>query len=435
MGQGVIPDDWLGEYCRYTVCWPNSPQWLAVLRGVLTFPARGRFWDETTGDILNAQDVIRETFDTNLHLEEVILSCNDEALTGIANALMLLAQNQCCGEAAPQNGGIQVIIQSPLDVATPIYGSVPPASLEPGNVPPLYPGTLEEYDADKCRTAAAIVTGTIATLRNFSYISFAQTTGLTLVIIAAIAGAIIIPQFMIPVLIAAAIVTVGLNAGLVALADAIEAEYNDWVCWLYEGESTSVIVGVVSDGLDALISAIPATGVLALTLKTIALIIMDTDTLNQLFTMSQGQGAEFNCDVCTEETTCFEFTDNLEGFTILEDLGGIVTMVWDSGDMRVNYSTPPPDYCQIISPTMSYVIQSGDVANVCVTAGVTLGCVAGIKLDGDLVQLYALGTGAGDLAMDLTAYDGQTLEGIYFGYAGAGLATLTIQRVGVNCPC
>src|SRR3989304_9661396 len=92
MGQGTIPSDWEGEYCRYAVCWPNSPQWLAVLRGVLALPASGRFWDGHTGTITEAQQVIVETYDTNLHLGEVIMACNDSFLGNIATALEHIAQ-------------------------------------------------------------------------------------------------------------------------------------------------------------------------------------------------------------------------------------------------------------------------------------------------------------------------------------------------------
>jgi len=301
-GQAVIPDDWTGEYCRYSVCWPKSSQWEAVLRGVLVMPARGRFWDENTGSITQAQEVIRETFDNNLHLQEVIMACGDSQLSEIASALRLLAQNQCCGESIGGNGGIQIVIESPGAVLTPIYGSQPPGSLTPGEVPPDYPGTLEEYDADKCRTAAAIIRGTIETMRGWSYINFAQTTGLLLVCIAAVAGAIVMPPAIIPVLIAAAVVTTGIANGLRGLADQIEADFDTWVCYLYEGESVEVIIGFVSDALDAAIALIPATGALAVALKTIALVILNSDTLNQLFSMSQGQGDAYDCSGCGEQS-------------------------------------------------------------------------------------------------------------------------------------
>lgn len=96
-GQGNIPDDWEGEYCCYAVEWPNSPKWHAVLRGVLTIPAQGRFWDKNTGIITEAQEVIKPTFDTNLHFEEVIMTCNSPELALIADAINNLALAQCCG--------------------------------------------------------------------------------------------------------------------------------------------------------------------------------------------------------------------------------------------------------------------------------------------------------------------------------------------------
>jgi hypothetical protein len=316
-GQAVIPDDFDGEYCRYSVCWPKSSQWEAILRGVLVMPARGRFWDENTGSITEAQEVIRETFDNNLHLKEVIMACGDSQLSEIASALRLLAQNQCCGESVGSNGGIQIVIESPGEVLTPIYGSQPPGELPPGEVPPDYPGTLEEYDADKCRTAHSIILGTIETMRAWSYINFAQTTGLLLLCIAAVAGAIVMPPAIIPILIAAAAVTTGIANGLRGLADQIEGNIDEWVCYLYEGESVQVIIGFVSDGLDAAIALIPATGALAVALKTIALVILNSDTLNQLFSMSQGQGDAYDCSGCGA-ASCSDVHWELEHGTVTD---------------------------------------------------------------------------------------------------------------------
>lgn len=161
-GQGVIPDDWeSGEYCRFSVCWPNSPMWLAVLRGVLIMPAQGRFWDKNTGTITSAQEVIRETFDQNLHLEEVIMSCGDGALTEIASALRMLAitqqqlvtvQANCCSSGSGGSAG---------------SGSVTPPfnPAEQGNPsttpPPDGFDTWEQFFANKC----AVATDIVSTLR------------------------------------------------------------------------------------------------------------------------------------------------------------------------------------------------------------------------------------------------------------------------------
>lgn len=309
-GQGVIPDDWVdGEYCRYAVCWPNSEQWLAVLRGVLTMPAQGRFWDANTGSIIPAQEAIRETFDTNLHLAEVIMACNDVGLLEIASAIRSLQSGACCGDAPPANGGIQIIIEGDEGTNVVVYGSQPPGELTPGEVPPDYPGTVEEYDADKCRTAAAMVTAWISSIRNLASINFASSVGLTLAVIAAVAGLIVLPAFLIPILIAAAIGHVGINAALSSLADEMEANYNDLVCIFYTNSTTSVIANALADALDVIIATIAVTGAIGLALKTIALVLMNTDTINQLFTLTHGVGETFDCSECEESYPSWEIFD------------------------------------------------------------------------------------------------------------------------------
>ncbi|MCK6627828.1 MAG: hypothetical protein L6R45_21960 [Anaerolineae bacterium] len=89
----AIPTDWDGQtFCRFAICWPDSPLWRALLRGLVTEPARGFFWDEKTGYIKGVLADFRQTMDYNLQLECVIMSCGDAsevvaAINGIASKL------------------------------------------------------------------------------------------------------------------------------------------------------------------------------------------------------------------------------------------------------------------------------------------------------------------------------------------------------------
>jgi len=61
-----IPDDWNGQSWQCVqIEWPNSPQWLALLLGFLSQATRGRFWEESTGAILDAQAVGWQIWDRN----------------------------------------------------------------------------------------------------------------------------------------------------------------------------------------------------------------------------------------------------------------------------------------------------------------------------------------------------------------------------------
>lgn len=76
--QNPIPFDWDGEsWRRLCVCWPDSPQWLALLRGFITYATRGRAWDGSTGSIKDIQAIGWQIANNNLPLQEVALSCQE----------------------------------------------------------------------------------------------------------------------------------------------------------------------------------------------------------------------------------------------------------------------------------------------------------------------------------------------------------------------
>lgn len=71
--QVPIPDDWDGNTWNcYFVTFPHSVQWDAILRGLLSIPVRGRFWDGRTGSILDVQETAKEIIRRNAEMD-----CND----------------------------------------------------------------------------------------------------------------------------------------------------------------------------------------------------------------------------------------------------------------------------------------------------------------------------------------------------------------------
>ena len=88
MPQMPIPSDWDGEsWTCILIDWPNSEYWLSILRGFLTTPLRGRFWDGRSGSIISAQAIGEEIAERNSD----IMSCQDivnkldELVTAIQN--------------------------------------------------------------------------------------------------------------------------------------------------------------------------------------------------------------------------------------------------------------------------------------------------------------------------------------------------------------
>jgi len=75
----TIPDDWsieTGQWNCIQIQWPNSPSWTAILLGILSAAQRGRFWDEKTGIVTDAQAIGREIFARNADLT----SCEGDPL-------------------------------------------------------------------------------------------------------------------------------------------------------------------------------------------------------------------------------------------------------------------------------------------------------------------------------------------------------------------
>jgi len=70
-----IPNDWDGvTWDCYQIQWPSSVVYRAILTGLLSQMTRGRFWDETTGNILDTQAIAWEVFDRN----NPAIMCNGE---------------------------------------------------------------------------------------------------------------------------------------------------------------------------------------------------------------------------------------------------------------------------------------------------------------------------------------------------------------------
>lgn len=327
-GQGVIPDDWLGEYCRFAVCWPNSEQWLAVLRGVLTLPARGRFWDEHTGTITEAQSVIRETFDSNLHLEGVIMSCGDGelvlAFSEIAQSIRYLADRQfakpdCCDDITINQGsaGYAGTVVQPVGGNTiPIYGNQPPAILPPDETFPEGFESVEEWDAHKCAIANLIFDGVMYTLGFLAGLNTLNITVLAGLIGAGIAGILVFPPVGLAVMVGAVAALFGFLAMFLEIKNEMTDRREEFVCVMYEAESVAEVISILADLMDIIIAIVTTSGPLAAAIKTVLLLLFNGDALNQLFDASADFSyPDADCAGCAPcEAFYWETDEELSGF-------------------------------------------------------------------------------------------------------------------------
>lgn len=231
-----IPQDWNGtDWCRFSICWPDSPLWRGLLMGFITYPKRGRSWDEKTGIITEAQVIGREIEALNIPLQECLMACNDaselaEAIRYLADKLAANAGSSsgCCDDEAPNGSPI------PTDDGIIHYGDPDNAVEEPPRDGPPPDGfeTWEEYDQHKCNAAHAIVDGLITMFRSWAFWNDIKSI--------VVGGVIALAPLFITIPPAAAVVLVGALVAIFAsrtlwanLADEMEENKQDIVCGLY----------------------------------------------------------------------------------------------------------------------------------------------------------------------------------------------------------
>jgi len=337
--QMPIPEDWNGEdYCRWAVCWPNSSKWKAILFGLLAQPSQGRFWDADTGYIKGIQADFQPFYDANFNLSEVIMACND---TGIAEALeaiaLAISNQQNCADTSiiiqsggstsncysSSNSGVTTIITLEDDTQLPIYGDQPIITLPESGFPEGYPD-LETYDVDKCRKATKLANDFITSLNNMGTVTWVTSALGTGVLGGALVGLIVLPAALIPVMLFALIGAIGINAFIIALANACEENKDELICIFYQGDTMSEIWAALNVFFVGLVAVIDPPAGIAAVLVDVALWMLGSDTLGVLFS---AQAAEAYPDAdCSCGDGCFQgdydFVDDLQGWGLAEELCG-----------------------------------------------------------------------------------------------------------------
>lgn len=157
-GNSIPPLDDL-EWGAYVICWPKGIEWYILLSGIMSYPARGRYWDGDTGVIVDAQAVgrqIKEYFEmAGCDITDVLIDISTSinlVATNIANAtaqssaIANLSCFGCGGSEPPTTGGEE--------------GGTPPINFDE---PPDSPGT-PAYDQRKCDVAGGILSDTVSFL-------------------------------------------------------------------------------------------------------------------------------------------------------------------------------------------------------------------------------------------------------------------------------
>lgn len=289
---------------KYVVC--LSPRDVFIIRSYLfpyaqwrtrlARPVYGDYWQlSTDGEYVQLLDDL-EALDAKI--TENKMSCIDDGLTKVANAIALIAQNMCCGQG-PENGGI-VGIANGEDSTIPIYGSAPLKEVTEG-VPPDGWETWEDYMLNKCQVANGIFDGIMAALGNLSTITLVSVTSLASLLGLAIPGILAFPPAAIPVMIGLLVALAGFYAAFGEIKEELEANRESVVCGFYQSNSVEAMTAIFSDALDAAIALISVSSTIGALLKSAALLLVNGDTLNQLQSGIAGYAyPDADCSQCGE---------------------------------------------------------------------------------------------------------------------------------------
>lgn len=294
-----IPDDWSGmEWDCYVIEWPSSISWKAILLGQLTAPSKGRFWDERTGTITDAQAIGLEIFRRNILGGG--MTCFDDLALAVRYLADQLYSKPCCPDAVNLN-----VIQSITTGGNQVYGTEAPTGLE-GEAgvgdPPAGYASWGEYETKKCQSANLVADGLIAFYGNLGAISIGSATAIAAAIGLAVPGIIAVPPAIIPLLVASLL---GLGVSitvLTAVGGWLEDNRADLVCLLYESDTVSLAIDAFAALIDEALIALAISSTLHPYVKAVALAMASTDTLNQLFDANLGisySGAD--CSGCAPQ--------------------------------------------------------------------------------------------------------------------------------------
>jgi len=325
MGDAKIPDDWQGEYCCYSVKWPKSPQWEAVLRGIISIPRTGRFWDESTGTITDTQAVVEQTLNYNYAMKEALVSCGSDELSLIADAIQALAAAQtangalssnCCNSEHPGAYGAGTM-PTPISTTSPGDPATDP--------PPDGFDTWAEWRANKCARCDDFVVELERSVLNLQNAIFIGTEASGLALVFTILISVPIP-FVACYSLALLLLGVAAEEVLDGAHTVLTFNRTDLVCALYNGrtaaESRSNFISLfnsrVDDGGYSTINAYA--------IKQVMDIMVGSEGLNQLTEKSLVRNYdEADCSGCNPSCVVFGNVSN-PGFE------------WGSGDLTADGS-------------------------------------------------------------------------------------------------
>lgn len=286
--------------CRETILCLSEREKTVIRKGLeaLRWPTRyGEYVSPTRFKLSDNTDVINV-----INGIEAKMSCNDisNSLDNLGSQIRMgleaIARSQCCKGTeliVNVNGGIN----GSLSNGEVTYGTNPYSDAQV-TLPDGYE-SVEQYKAQKCSLANAMADGIIAMLYGLDTIATFNAIGATTVFILGTIGILVIPEVVIPALIAAISIAWLASGSLYALAQEVENRKEELICILYTTDTPSTAISLVADFFDVAIAALSFSSPVAIALKTILMIAVNEATLSQLYDKYAGfMYPSANCDDC-----------------------------------------------------------------------------------------------------------------------------------------
>jgi len=439
MSNVPIPDDWNGDYCCYSVMWPDSRGYLAILRGLITLAADGRYWLASSGSITETQAIIRETFDHNFKNEEVILSCNDgtnQALLAIAAALSGTAPGQsggsnCCGGGTAGGG------QYPANPGGVDTGTIDPES--PGEEPPPegFP-SWEAYNLQRCGVAKQIIEDLEQSLGNLTLVIVGSLTIEALIELLLVALTLTISTAGLAA-IAGLLITIGSTIVVASALGYVNDNEDKLICALLSGNSAYTSRNNFLNKYNQIVDEGSVDVLEAFLMKQLIAYLVEQTVINRMYIYEPGiqyEGVE--CAPCMDD--CDIGNAIVAAYTIENDGGG--TLLLESSESSATYSLSDSAFPMpvVVKDGMSILVEEGDVWSFCFLDDPTPwgACFMLTFSDETTVELENSGTIVDHVAArcyDLTEYVGKTIVKFEFGINRSGGGVWQLTGIGLNCPC
>lgn len=296
-------------------------------------------WLDSSGNLLRDTDRLSDldiALDYIEQLERRILgmACLEDLTNAIIAqgeaikaGLVAIAQKPCCSDS------VGIVVQGTTPGGEVQYGEQPGLAQGDSETDPPPEGfdTWEAYYTHKCQVANHLADGLISSLRNIGLLNLVNLAAAGALVGAALGGFILLPPAAVPVLIAA-VVALGISqAILYEIGDWLQDNRDELVCGLYNSESAGAATDFFAGMIDEALAALTVASSLHPVIRTIALILASTDTLNQLFNASLSAnypGAD--CSNCGGGEYYYTVVKNGQG--------GDTFIPWDGEELLIELS-------------------------------------------------------------------------------------------------